>query len=113
VNRHGIAATVKSISWLSAENFATTLVAAVVSIIVARTLGAAAVGTWGYVFAIYSVSLLLTTLGLDQMMIVDLVAAREQRGTIIATALALRMTVSIVLAATLISASFATNAQTP
>ena len=113
VNRHGIAATVKSISWLSAENFATTLIAAIVSIVVARTLGAAAVGTWGYVFAIYSVSLLLTTLGTDQILIIDLVALREQRGTVMTTALGLRMTASIVVAVTLISASFAISTKTP
>jgi len=113
INRHGIASTVSNISWLSAENFATTLVSALVSIVVARTLGAAAAGTWGYVFAIYSMSLLLTTLGIDQILIVDFVAIREQRCTVMATALGLRMTASIVVAAALISASFAIGTQTP
>jgi polysaccharide transporter, PST family len=113
VNRLGIASTVKSISWLSAENFATTLIAAIVSIVVARTLGPAAAGTWGYVFAIYSVSLLLTTLGTDQIVIIDLVATREQRATIMTTALGLRMTASIAVALTLIAASFAISTKTP
>lgn len=113
VNRLGIAATVKSISWLTAENFITTLVAAIVSIVVARTLGPSAAGTWGYVFAIYSVSLLLTTLGTDQILLIDLVATRQKRGTIISTALGLRMTASILVAVTLISASFSIITQTP
>ncbi len=112
VNRLGLAATVKSISWLTADNFAATLIGAVVSVVVARTLGPAAAGTWGYVFAIYSVSLLVTTLGTDQIVIVDLVAKREQRGTIMTTALGLRLTVSIAAALALISASFASSTQT-
>jgi O-antigen/teichoic acid export membrane protein len=113
VNRLGIAKTVKSISWLSAENFATTLITAAVSIVVARTLGAAAAGTWGYVFAIYSLALLLTTLGTDQIVIIDLVAMREPRACIMTTALVLRLFAAFAVAAALICAAFLTPTQTP
>lgn len=97
-NRRGIAATVKNISWLSAENFANTLVAAVVSVVVARTLGADAVGTWGYVFAIYSVALIVVTLGTDQILMVDLATGEIPRGTIMATALVLRLAAALLMA---------------
>ena len=113
VNRLGIATAVKNISWLTAENLSITLIAAIVSIVVARTVGPSAAGTWGYVFAIYSVSLLVTTLGTDQILTIDLVATREKRETIIATAFALRMTASILVALALIAASFAIGAETP
>jgi polysaccharide transporter, PST family len=112
-NRLGIARTVKSISWLSTDNLVATLIAAIVSVVVARTLGPSAAGTWGYVFAIYSVSLLLTTLGTDQIVTVDLVAERERRSVILSTALWLRMIASIVVAATLLYATVAINTQTP
>lgn len=113
INRYGIAAAVKSISWLSADNIATTLTAAIVSVVVARTLGPAAIGTWGYVFAIYSVSLLITTLGVDQIVVIDLIAKREQRGTIMSTALALRLIAATAAAAALIFASLEISSQTP
>jgi O-antigen/teichoic acid export membrane protein len=113
VNRLGIATVVKNISWLTAENFATTLIAAIVSIVVARTLGPSAAGTWGYVFAIYSVSLLVTTLGTDQILIIDLVATRHKREIVISTALALRLTASILVALALIAGSFTIGTQTP
>jgi O-antigen/teichoic acid export membrane protein len=113
INRYGIATAVKSISWLSADNVATTLTAAIVSVVVARTLGPTAIGTWGYVFAIYSVSLLITTLGVDQIVVIDLVAKREQGATIMSTALGLRLIASIAAAVTLIVASIAISTQTP
>ncbi len=113
VNRLGIATAVKNITWLTAENFVITLIAAIVSIVVARTLGPSAAGTWSYVFAIYSVSLLVTTLGTDQILLIDLVGTREKRETVIATALALRMTASVLVAVALIAGSFAIGTQTP
>jgi polysaccharide transporter, PST family len=106
-NRQGLSASAKSMSWLSGDTLASTLVGAVVSVIVARTLGASAVGTWGYVFAIYSICLLLTTLGMDQIMLLDLVAAREPRSTIVATALMLRLAASLLVAAIMIGTTFA------
>jgi O-antigen/teichoic acid export membrane protein len=110
-NRYGIAKVAKNISWLSADNFAATVSAAIVSVVVARTLGPAAAGTWGYVFAIYSLGLLLSTLGTDQIVVVDLVAKREQRGTIMSTALGLRAIASAVVVATLLFASITIDTQ--
>lgn len=111
-HRHSITASARSISWLSLDNLATTLINAAVSIVVARTLGATAAGIWGYAFAVYSFGLILTTLGTDQILLVDFVAAREPPRIIVATALGLRATASVVAALILICASFAIDAQT-
>lgn len=112
-NRRSIAAVATNISWLTVENLVNTLVAAIVSIVVARNLGPAAVGTWGYVFAIYSLSLLVATLGTDQIVVVDLVAAKEPRTTILTTALGLRTAAATFVAITLIAGSFVIGTQTP
>ncbi len=107
VNRLGIATNLKNMSWLGADSFAITATAAIVGIVVARSLGPTAAGTWGYAYAIYSVALLVAALGTDQIVIVDLVSKPGERQTVLATAVIVRLVASGVLASALILISIA------
>jgi polysaccharide transporter, PST family len=113
LNRGGIVTAVRNISWLSADNFVNIAVSAAVSVVVARTLGPEAIGTWGYVFAIYSVALILISLGTDQILLVDLVNANQPRGTIMTTALLLRLGTALLVSIALVAASLLSRDSAP
>jgi PST family polysaccharide transporter len=113
VNRLGIAKNLRNISWLGADSFATTATAAIVGIAVARSLGPSAAGTWGYAYAIYSVSLLVAALGTDQIIVVDLVSKPGEWRTVLATAVILRLGASVVLSLALILYSIGNWTESP
>ena len=103
--RRGLLGAVKNVSWLSLDNFINVAVSAVMGIVVARAIGAAAMGIWGLVIAIYTLALAVAGLGMDQVLIVDLVNPENDAASILATAFFARLSASLIAAACLVGSS--------
>jgi PST family polysaccharide transporter len=84
-------------SWMLLDNAFQMILAAVISILLARMLGPSAVGAWSYAFAIYTISVSIAALGTDQIAIVDFVTKDRSDATILVTALVARGVASTII----------------
>ncbi len=87
---------IKNIVWLSADKIFRLLLSLVAGAWVARYLGPNAWGKLNYVLAYISIAVTVTTLGMDGFLIKEIVEKRENKNSILGTAIFLRIAATVV-----------------
>ena len=93
--------------WMLAERFSGMAVALLISVVLARTLGTAGFGQLQYAVSFCAFFGLIANLGLDHLLVRELVRRPEDSGVLLGTAAAIRSVAAILTVATILLASWA------